>query len=121
MAEKQERGVADSDDLQDVGLRGLRKEDDLVISVTRGSGSLSIRAMRVHHSHVQAGRKRDTRCGFCSAGLEGVLESAETIQTREPIVEVVPSSGADEEGDASPAPGDGAGDGQAKMLWERPI
>ncbi len=78
----------------------MQKEDERPIPGEGPSWRLSLRAVRFHNSHLQAGKGTGANCSICSEGLGGAL--AEIKETPKPADkdEVAPSDGDNKEGDS---------------------
>lgn len=101
LANSQRRRISTADNVQDLGVPGVR-EKATELRKNAGSGRvLDPAGLRVHHAHIENGKRRDTkRCRFCRGGVQAV-----TYVPKEKAREnnVVQSDGVDEEG-AAPSP-----------------
>lgn len=111
------RSASDANSLQDVELPRVQGPAKVTVQDEGGGRRFSLRLLRVHYRHVQAGDKRSEGCGFCRNGLEGVMEAASTQRgpiRAEPLVE---DRRADPEESAPPARDSGSDNRQGEMLW----
>ncbi len=69
-----------------------------------GFGVLALRPLRIHHSHLQMGKRHQVGCALCSGSVEGVVEEQYFTPKADAVVS---GPGADEERD--PAYPSGAG------------
>ncbi len=83
--DKRRRTVGSKDDVQHVGLQGVRSEGAAAGGNAYDLRVFDGRAFLFHHRHVQAGRTHHTRCGFCSSGLAGVVK--ETVRGEPSVVQ----------------------------------
>ncbi len=94
-------------------------ENQSVVQGSSGDGYLSLGAVLAHNNHLQNGQSTSARCGLCSEGLEGAVQTAEKARDRGILAAVAASDGADQEGDAPSPPGDGPVGGKDELLGER--
>lgn len=83
----------------------MPRETNQTVQDEGGIRVLNLRAVRVHHNHVQAGLKRKKGCEFCREGLAGVAPAF-----KKPLgadTGVAEGDRTDEEGTTPPASGDG--------------
>ncbi len=106
-----------TDDMQDLGVQRVQGPANGSVHDESGGRRLSLRAVLLHDAHLQDGRRTAERCGICSEGLEGALEKVTERSPRRGESEVVPSSGGDQEGSATPPPDDRASGKENQVLW----
>ena len=62
-------------DVQDVGVRGVREEAGGAVQGESGDWRLSVAALRFHKRHLQSGITPRGHCRVCQSGLAGALEA----------------------------------------------
>lgn len=73
MVNRLEEHLRDDGQLQDVELQRLQRQArEFDEDASRGR-RVSLKAMRVHHLHLQNGQPYDAGCRVCTEGLEGIL------------------------------------------------
>ena len=107
----------DADDVQDVGLQRVQGQASVPFYDESRGRRLSLRAVLVHDSHLQAGHGKAEGCRICGQGLEGALEKAPERGPRRGGDEVAESGGADEEVAAASALVDRESRKEDKVLW----
>jgi len=101
--DNQRRGTGNANQLQDMGMRGMQRQDDGPVQSQDRGWRLSFRALRVHHSHLSGGVFTAETCGLCQHGLEGALAEIKELPVK--ADEVVEDSRTDQEGHPTPPPG----------------
>ncbi len=103
--------------LQDMEVQRVqRPPDGLVHDASRGR-RLSLRAVLIHDTHLQAGVRSATRCGVCREGLEGALEKTPQASPRRGGDEVASGSGVDEKSATPPTSANRPGGEENPVLW----
>lgn len=107
MAASAERRLAeDANSVQKLEVSRVSGPDGRLVQSEGGDWRLSLRAVRLHNSHLQSGRRSSKGCPICgAAGLEGALAPVEEERAADSKDEVAAGDGSDEKGDAASSPG----------------
>lgn len=96
----------DENQLQDMGLRRLPRQDAKPVQSSGGDWRLSLHALRVHYNHLSSQLPTTETCRLCVSGLEGALEKIEEKPEPTKPSEVGKDNGDHPEADTTLPPSD---------------